>query len=68
MCTVDVGVLGRVWYNKDNPTAFPDFNTVHKCRNFEDVRDWALKHQMPEVVAEDFYVRPELDVVGEEMP
>ncbi|EPE27422.1 hypothetical protein GLAREA_04213 [Glarea lozoyensis ATCC 20868] len=68
MCTIDVGVLGRVWYNKGNPTAFPDFNTVHKCRNFEGVREWAERHQMPEVVPEDFYVRPDLGLVGEEMP
>jgi hypothetical protein len=29
--------------------AFVDFNTVHKCRNFDAVRDWAEKHQLPDV-------------------
>ncbi|KAF1911109.1 tat pathway signal sequence [Ampelomyces quisqualis] len=50
MCTVDVGVLGQVWYQPpgSSPEAFVDFNTVHKCRNFDAVRDWAEKHQLPD--------------------
>ncbi|KAH6672178.1 hypothetical protein B0J14DRAFT_513504 [Halenospora varia] len=48
MCTVDTGVLGRVWWNRDRPAAFPDFNTVHKCKDFEGVRKWAEEHQIPE--------------------
>ncbi|OAL52345.1 hypothetical protein IQ07DRAFT_620013 [Pyrenochaeta sp. DS3sAY3a] len=49
MCTVDVGVLGQVWYQPpDKPVqAFVDFNTMHKCRNFDAIRDWAEKHQLP---------------------
>lgn len=49
MCTVDVGVLGQVWYQPpDQPLqAFVDFNTVHKCRNFDAIRSWAEKHQLP---------------------
>jgi hypothetical protein len=49
MCTVDVGVLGQVWYQPpDKPwQAFVDFNTMHKCRNFDAIRDWAEKHQLP---------------------
>ena len=52
MCTVDVGVLGQVWFQPDEskpPEAFVDFNTMHKCRNFDAIRDWAEKHQLPEV-------------------
>ncbi|KAF2036695.1 hypothetical protein EK21DRAFT_106009 [Setomelanomma holmii] len=51
MCTVDVGVLGQVWYQPPGKglQAFVDFNTVHMCRNFGDVRDWAEKHQLPDV-------------------
>ncbi len=41
MCNVDTGVLGQVWYNPKAPEAFPDFNTRHKCKNYEDVRRWA---------------------------
>ncbi|KAJ4359768.1 uncharacterized protein N0V89_000324 [Didymosphaeria variabile] len=49
MCTVDIGVLGQVWYQPEGkaPEPFVDFNTVHKCRNFEDVRGWAERHQLP---------------------
>jgi hypothetical protein len=30
MCNVDTGVLGQVWADKEQPAAFPDFNTRHK--------------------------------------
>ena len=58
MCTVDIGVLGQVWYNPDRPHAFPDFNTQHICRDFEGVRQWAQSHQAPEEVPEDYLDRP----------
>lgn len=50
MCTVDVGVLGQVWYQPPGAAleAFVDFNTFHKCRNFDAIRDWAEKHQLPD--------------------
>ena len=69
MCTVDVGILGQVWWNKAHPHALPDFNTRHTCRDFEAVRRWAESHQAPEVVPEDYLRRPS-DGVGvyEEMP
>ncbi|KAG9233624.1 hypothetical protein BJ875DRAFT_463674 [Amylocarpus encephaloides] len=68
MCTVDFGVLGRVWWNKKDPTAFPDFNTKHKCLNFEDVKNWAFEHQTPERVPDDYLVPPrDLDIVSEGM-
>ncbi|KAF1977359.1 hypothetical protein BU23DRAFT_659618, partial [Bimuria novae-zelandiae CBS 107.79] len=49
MCTVDVGVLGQVWYRPTGkaPEPFVDFNTEHVCRNFEDVRAWAERNQLP---------------------
>lgn len=46
MCNVDTGVLGQVWYNQTHPKAFPDFNTQHKCKNFDDIRDWAVALQV----------------------
>ena len=61
MCTVDIGVLGQVWFQPNAtkaPEAFVDFNTVHVCRNFEDVRRWAEEHQMPAEVPEDFLEPP----------
>lgn len=69
MCTVDVGLLGQVWWNKESPTAFPDFNTKHICRKFEAVREWAFEHQAPKEVPRDWLVPPrDLSVVSEEMP
>lgn len=46
MCNVDTGVLGQVWYDQEDPTAFPDFNTKHTCKNYEDIRIWAEKNQV----------------------
>lgn len=58
MCTVDVGVLGQVWVHPDNPEPFVDFNTKHRCRNFDAIRDWAEKNQLPESVPSDFLEPP----------
>lgn len=58
MCTVDVGVLGQVWWNKEKPMAYPDFNTEHKCRNFEDIRRWAEENQAPRDVPDDYLISP----------
>lgn len=43
MCHIDTGVLGQVWIDPEEPTAFPDFRTKHTCKNYEDIREWA-KH------------------------
>ncbi|KAH8432921.1 oxidase ustYa family protein [Aspergillus melleus] len=48
MCTIDTGVLGRVWVFPDEPTPFVDFNTKHKCKNFDAIRQWAEDNQLPE--------------------
>jgi hypothetical protein len=69
MCTIDTGVLGQVWWNKEAPTAFPDFNTRHMCRNFEGVRMWAFEGQAPVDVPRDWLMPPgSLEDVFEEMP
>jgi len=63
MCSVDIGVMGQVWFqpaSAEGPEAYVDFNTKHVCRNFEAVRDWAEKHQIPERVADDFLQPPEV--------
>ncbi|KAJ8060844.1 hypothetical protein OCU04_009928 [Sclerotinia nivalis] len=41
MCTVDIGVMGQVWVHPETPEAYVDFNTKHRCRDFDAVRDWA---------------------------
>lgn len=38
MCTVDTGVLGQIWSYPENPKPFVDFNSRHKCKNFEEIR------------------------------
>ncbi|KAI5456529.1 hypothetical protein BGZ63DRAFT_395695 [Mariannaea sp. PMI_226] len=60
MCNVDTGVLGQVWADPDEPTAFPDFNTRHMCKNYDDVRKWAEKLQAPPngQVPKDFVANP----------
>ena len=44
MCDADVGIITYNWV-KDHDLYYPNFNTVHKCRNFEDIYDWAIAHQ-----------------------
>jgi hypothetical protein len=70
MCSVDIGVLGQVWWDKNQPTAYPDFNTQHTCRNFENVRQWAEQHQAPkpEDLPPDYLLMPEIEDVLETMP
>lgn len=69
MCTVDVGVFGQVWTYPDHPQPFVDFNTQHKCRNFEQLRQWAEQNQLAEDVPSDFLQRPkEGDRVYPEIP
>ncbi|KIM93703.1 hypothetical protein OIDMADRAFT_137397 [Oidiodendron maius Zn] len=69
MCTVDIGVLGQIWWNREEPMAYVDFNTRHKCRNFDVVRQWAFEHQAPEEVPEDYLKPPRsVDDVFETMP
>ncbi|KAI9803591.1 MAG: hypothetical protein M1825_001934 [Sarcosagium campestre] len=44
MCDADVGVITYNWVEiRDQP--WPDFNTKHKCRNFDAVFDWGVKNQ-----------------------
>jgi hypothetical protein len=64
MCVTDIGVLGQVWYQPEgeaNPTPFVDFNTKHRCRDYEAIRKWAEEHQLPpetEVDMNRFYEQP----------
>ena len=46
MCNVDTGVLGQRWVDKDKPYGFPDFQTTHTCKNYDDIRKWAEKLQV----------------------
>lgn len=69
MCTIDVGVMGQVWVNPEAPEPHVDFNTYHKCRDFDAVRHWAEQRQIPAHVPADFLQPPsEGDTVYTEYP
>ena len=66
MCSADIGLLPMVWV--EHPfRPIPDFSHNFKCRNFEDIRDWARDHQhhYPEGVE---FTPPEGVVVLPEIP
>ncbi|KAJ5098958.1 hypothetical protein N7532_005959 [Penicillium argentinense] len=58
MCTADTGVLGQIWVYPDNPEPYADFNSRHRCKNFDEIRQWAEDNQLPENLPEDFLQRP----------
>ena len=65
MCQPDTGVLGQYWVEDVGP--FVDFRTKHKCKNFEELRDWVMDHQ----VSEEFAARAKVtagDVILEHIP
>ncbi|KAJ5158906.1 uncharacterized protein N7500_008557 [Penicillium coprophilum] len=69
MCTVDSGVLGQVWIYPENPEPYVDFNTKHRCKNFDAVRRWAEKNQLPQDPPADFLQPPsEGDRIYSRMP
>jgi hypothetical protein len=71
MCTVDTGLLGQVWWNPEKPAAFVDFNTQHKCKNYEAIRKWAEERQLPpaSMTPPDFLQTPQAgDTVYAEIP
>lgn len=75
MCVTDIGVLGQVWWQSEdmeNPMPFVDFNTKHRCRDFEAIRKWAEEHQLPpesDVDMSIFYEPPKPgDLIYPEIP
>ncbi|KAJ5137880.1 hypothetical protein N7526_004113 [Penicillium atrosanguineum] len=58
MCTVDTGVVGQVWIYPENPKPFVNFNTRQRCKNFDEIREWAEQHQLPENLPADFLQPP----------
>ena len=60
MCTPDTGLLGQVWWDPEAPKAFVDFNTEHKCKNYDAIREWARVRQLPASVPADFLKGPEV--------
>jgi hypothetical protein len=69
MCTVDSGVLGQIWIYPENPEPYVDFNTKHRCKNFDALRSWAEANQLPEDLPSDFLEPPaEGDRIYAKMP
>lgn len=69
MCTVDSGVLGQVWIYPENPEPYVDFNTQHRCKNFDAIRRWAEENQLPPDPPSDFLQAPsEGDRIYSQMP
>jgi hypothetical protein len=56
MCQPDTGVFGQYWVEAINGT-FVDFQTKHKCKNFDEIRDWVVDHQ----VSEDFLATAQME-------
>lgn len=46
MCSSDLGLVTHVWV-KGYGRAYPDYSTLHQCRDFESIRNWMLKKQLP---------------------
>lgn len=64
MCDADVGLITMRWVKKhDHP--YPDFNTVHKCRDYDAVWRWLQEHQVD--VSGGWIVKPE-DAVELDLP
>ncbi|EAW08969.1 oxidase ustYa family protein [Aspergillus clavatus NRRL 1] len=69
MCTIDTGVLGQVWIHPEHPEAYVDFNTQHQCKNFEIIRQYAEKNQLPAQIPKDFLEPPKSgDRIYEQIP
>ncbi|KAN0103283.1 protein of unknown function (DUF3328) domain containing protein [Hyaloscypha variabilis] len=69
MCTPDTGLLGQVWWDKAAPKAFVDFNTEHKCKNYDAIKEWARVRQLPAGVPDDFLKPPRIgDTVYDAIP
>jgi hypothetical protein len=48
MCHADVGVIAHQWVKHYPGKPYPNFNVMHKCRNFEQVLQWTYDQQIPE--------------------
>lgn len=69
MCSPNTALLGQIWWDRKAPKAFVDFNTEHKCRNYDTIREWAKKRQLPKNVPSDFLQPPQsVEEIYDELP
>ena len=45
ICDADVGVITHNWVARRD-TPWPNFNTWHKCRNFNSIVEWSEKRNV----------------------
>lgn len=45
-CSADIGLVGYNWV-KGMERPVPDFNNVHRCRDFDAIRAWDIAHELP---------------------
>lgn len=70
VCTADVGIIQHNWVRSElvpepKVRPMPDFNLVKRCRNFDNLEDWALRHSVPDLHSkwEALRVPPEATIV-----
>lgn len=70
MCNADVSVATYNWL-RDHKHPHPNWNQMHKCRNFDAAIDWAIATQAPPPPTESGEMEREFDptwVEYEELP
>jgi hypothetical protein len=66
MCSADTGLLGMVWI-EGGGTFVDFFDTNHKCKNYDDIRQWAEDHQFWPTSEDTLEKRPG-DIILPEIP
>jgi hypothetical protein len=44
-CTADIGLF-TLYMVEGDPQAWPELNSIHVCRDFDQVREWALENSV----------------------
>ncbi|KAF7509683.1 hypothetical protein GJ744_007554 [Endocarpon pusillum] len=57
-CHADLSLIGLRWI-RDWPMPWPDFQTTHQCRNFDEIKAWA-KERMPTEAQLSNAIHPQL--------
>lgn len=65
-CSADIGLVRYDWV-KCMERTLPDFNNVHRCRDFDAIRAWDIAHELS-VLPFDGLVHRGTDVVFDRVP
>lgn len=63
MCSVDVTPNIWIW-DEVRQRSVPRLDTVHTCRNFEKIRDWAKIHHLEKELIYTVHVEDDLEYAG----